>query len=56
MYGPLGYPYVTFVVYRDPKTAVAIQEKILVLLCDYHSKTKEIDNRPVQISVKFVNR
>jgi hypothetical protein len=55
-YGPLGYLCVTFVVYRDPKTAIAFQKKIFLLLCDYHSKTKEMDNRPVQIGVKFVAR
>jgi hypothetical protein len=56
MYGPLGYLCVTFVVYRDPKIGVAIQKKIFVLLCDYRSKTKEMDNHPVQIGAKFVTR
>jgi hypothetical protein len=35
---------------------VAIQKKISVVLCDYRSKTKEMDKRPVQIGVKFVAR
>jgi hypothetical protein len=39
-----------------PKVAVAIQKKIFVLLCDYRSKTKEMDNRPVQVGVKFIAR
>jgi hypothetical protein len=49
MDGPVAYLCVTSVVYRDPKTAVAIQKKIFVLLCDYRNKIKEMDNRPVQI-------
>jgi hypothetical protein len=52
----LGYLYVTFVVDREPKTAVAIQKKIFMLLCDSHSQTKEMDNLPVQIGVKFIAR
>jgi hypothetical protein len=54
MHGPLGYLCVTFVVYRDAKTAVAIQRKIFVLLCDCRSKTKEMDNHPIQINVKSI--
>jgi hypothetical protein len=43
-------------VYLDPKTVVAIQKDIFVLLCDYRGKTKEMDKRPVQNGVKFVAR
>jgi hypothetical protein len=43
-------------VYRDSKTAVEIRKKIFVLLCDYRNKTKETDNRPVQIGVKCIAR
>jgi hypothetical protein len=56
VYGSLGYLGVTFLGYRDPKTAAAIQKKIFVLLCDYRSKTKEMDNRPVPLGVKLVAR
>jgi hypothetical protein len=56
MHGPLGYLCVTFVAYWGPKTAVVIQKKIFVPLCDDRSKTKEMDNRPVQIGLKFVAR
>jgi hypothetical protein len=52
----LGYLDITFVVYRGPKTAVAIQKMIFVVLCDHRSKAKEMDNCPVQIGVKFVAR
>jgi hypothetical protein len=44
------------VVYRDPKTTGAIQKKIFVFLCNYRGKTKEMENRPVQIGVKFIAR
>jgi hypothetical protein len=56
MYGPLGHLYGMFVVYQDQETALAIQKKILVFLCDNRSKTKEMDNHPVQLGVKFVAR
>jgi hypothetical protein len=56
MYGPLGYLCVTFVIHRDPKTSEAIQKKIFMFLCDCRSKTKEIDNSPVQVGVKFVTK
>jgi hypothetical protein len=45
-----------FVVHGDPKTAVAIQNSIFVFSCDCRNKTKEMDNRPVQIGLKFVAR
>jgi hypothetical protein len=54
MYGPLEYLCAMFVVYRDPKTAVAIQKMIFVLLCGYRGKTKEMDNGQIQIGVNFI--
>jgi hypothetical protein len=56
MYGPFKYLCVAFMVYQDTQAAMATQKKIFVLLCDYRSKTKEMDNCPVRIGVKFVAR
>jgi hypothetical protein len=53
MYDPLRSLYVTFVAYRDPKTAVAIQKKIFVRLSQQHQRDEQ---PPVQIGVKFVAR
>jgi hypothetical protein len=44
------------VAYQDPKAAVSIQKKFVVLLSDYRIKIKKMDSRPVQIGVKFVAR